>query len=196
MATDDGNPNYRKWGFTIYRTSYSSDENWAKLLEKIEHETYQAFRKSSDVSEDNPSFQKLWSLFHLDARSDPASLAGLDFLDLRNLYNDTAPPDRPMNGDDSWRRVFLVADDIILGDPDLQTVKCVDATHDAYQLSGNGRCPPHYFGWMPMTLRSLPELWGELEIFEMFRIAPATRRESQIRAWDQGEDIPWYGGRH
>jgi hypothetical protein len=74
------------------------------------------------ATENDPSFQQIWSLFCLDASSDPA-LGVLDMDQLRLLYRN-GDGGAPINADLRSHRVFLVADDEILSDTDAFTVKC------------------------------------------------------------------------
>ena len=79
IPSDDDFAGRRHWGFTIYRTGYgpSSDQQWQRLLETIKagaHEgAFEAIESEKEDPEDDPEFQELWSLFRLDARSDPAA---------------------------------------------------------------------------------------------------------------------------
>jgi hypothetical protein len=82
-----------------------------------------------ESAEEDPGFQKLWSLFYLDARSNSA-LAGLDIDQLRQLYN-SGEGGQPMNADYKLHRIFLFADDEVLSDPAASIVKCVDVDYRA-----------------------------------------------------------------
>ncbi|KAF7677363.1 hypothetical protein GT037_004222 [Alternaria burnsii] len=150
---------YRHWGFTIYRTGYgpSSDQQWQRLLETIQTSAHDEARSVTESTKDDPAFQVLWSLFRLDARSDPA-LAGLDIDQLRQLYNrSSSEGSQPMNADFNWHRIFLFADDEVLSDPAASIVKCVDAEYRVEDyISRNPRVGgQRYFGWMRIEPRSV-----------------------------------------
>jgi hypothetical protein len=115
---------FRHWGFTVYRTGYgpSSDQQWEKLFQKIQTQAYEKILRVTGATESDPSFQQIWSLFCLDASSDPA-LGVLDMDQLRLLYRN-GDGGAPINADLRSHRVFLVADDEILSDTDAFTVKC------------------------------------------------------------------------
>ncbi|KAH7089819.1 hypothetical protein FB567DRAFT_578359 [Paraphoma chrysanthemicola] len=175
---------FRHWGYTIYRTGYgpSSDLQWAKLLQKIQAQAYEKTLKLTGAAENDPNLRQIWSLFCLDARSDPA-LDGLDIEQLRLLYR---------NGDGSAlisaglrsHRVFLVADDEILSEADASAVKCVEADYEAANHVGNKRVPQRYFGWMPMRAGCVVELWKHLENRELESIAPQTIGGSHLEIWE------------
>ncbi|CAN9242411.1 unnamed protein product [Alternaria sp. RS040] len=137
----------------------------------------------SDFSK--PSKLVLWSLFRLDARSDPA-LAGLDIDQLRPLYNSSSSEgSQPMNADFNWHRIFLFADNEVLSDPAVSIVKCVDAEYRAEDyIPRNPRVGgQRYFGWMRMEPGSVAYLWAELGQFEMSDFAPPTIGGSHLVTW-------------
>lgn len=178
----------RNWGFTIYRTGYgpSSDQQWQDLLQKIQTHAYKNALRMTGATEDDASFQEIWSLFRMDARSD-AALAGLDMDQLRQRYNngDGGPP---MNKDHRSHHVFLVADDEVLSSVDATTttIKCVDADYQAADLiPRNWRLgTQRYLGWMPMLASCVAELWVELGFFPLQKFAPATIGGSHLEVWD------------
>jgi hypothetical protein len=179
---------YRNWGFTIYRTGYgpSSDQQWQQLLQTIQTSAHKEALSVTESTEEDPGFQELWSLFRLDARSDPA-LAGLDMDQLRQLYN-SGEGGQPMNADYKLHRIFLFADDEVLSDPAGSIVKCVDADYRAEDhISRNPRVGrQRYFGWMPMKAGSVAEFWSRLDLDDMSEIAPQTIGGSHLIIWQGG----------
>jgi hypothetical protein len=175
---------FRHWGYTIYRTGYgpSSDQQWEKLLQKIQTQAYEKTLRVTGATANDPKFQRIWSLFVLDARSDPA-LGGLDIDQLRLLYR-KGYGDAPINADVRSHRVFLVADDEILSDTDAFTVRCVEANYAAANHIGNSRVPQRYFGWMPMRAGCVVELWKHLKDHELKSIAPQTIGGSNLVIWE------------
>lgn len=185
-ASDRGDESQcRNWGFTVYRTSYgpSTEEQWQHFLQKVQTHAYKQTQEVADASENNPDFVQIWSLFQIDARSNPA-LAGLGLDELRRLYNsgDGGPP---VNADLRSHRVFLVADDAVLSDVETFTVKCVEADYQANDhIPRNPRLGgQRYFGWMPMRAEDIVGLWKELEIFPFQTIAPQTIGGSHLVVW-------------
>ena len=187
-SSEDCESLIRSWGFTIYRTGYgpSSDQQWQDLIKQIQTYAYKNALRMTGATEDDAGFQEIWSLFRMDSRSD-AALAGLDMDQLRQRYNngDGGPP---MNQDHRSHQVFLVADDEVLSSVDATTtiMKCVDADYQAADhVPQNWRLgTQRYFGWMPMLASCVAELWVELEIFPLQRIAPATIGGSHLEVWD------------
>jgi hypothetical protein len=178
---------YRHWGFTIYRTGYgpSSDQQWQRLLETIQTSAHDEARSVTESTKEDPTFQELWSLFRLDARSDPA-LAGLDIDQLRQLYNSSSGEGgQLMNADFNLHRIFLFADNEVLSDPAASIVKCVDADYRAEDyIPRNLRVGgQRYFGWMRIEPRSVAYLWVELGQFNMSDIAPPTIGGSHLVTW-------------
>lgn len=186
LLPDDEVVRHRNWGFTIYRTGYGplSDQQWQRLLQTIQTRAYEGALSATESTEDNSGFLQLWSLFRLDARSDPA-LAGLDMDQLRQLYN-SGEGGQPMNADYNLHRIFLFADDEVLSDPTASIVKCVDADYRAEDyIPRNKRMGgQRYFGWMRMRAGSVAELWVCLDLFEMSTIAPLTIGGSHLVVWD------------
>ncbi|KAI4948995.1 hypothetical protein J4E91_005457 [Alternaria rosae] len=184
---DDEFVRHRNWGFTMYRTGYgpSSDQQWQRLLQTIQTNAHEGALDATGTEEDDPGFQQLWSLFRLDARSDPA-LAGLDMNQLRELYN-SGEGAQPMNTDYKLHRIFLFADDEVLSDPTASIIKAVDADYRPEDyVSRNPRVGrQRYFGWMPMKAGSVAELWSRLNIWDMSRIAPPTIGGSHLVVWDR-----------
>jgi hypothetical protein len=183
LYVDDEFVGHRNWGFTIYRTGFGSDQQWQRLLQTIQTRAYEEAQSATETTEDDPSFQKLWSLFRLDARSDP-TLAGLDIDQLRQLYN-SGEGGQPMNADYKLHRIFLFADDEVLSDTDTSIVKCVDAGYRAedYIPQNTRMGGQRYFGWMRMMAGSVVDLWDQLAIFEMSTIAPPTIGGNPLVVW-------------
>jgi hypothetical protein len=180
---------HRNWGFTIYRTAYgpSTDQQWQRLLQTIQTHAYKSTLSITGITGDDPIFQKLWSLFCLDARSD-ASLSGLNVDQLRLLYNNHKEGPPPMNTDYKLHRIFLVADDETFRDIEPDIIKAMDADYRAEDyVPKNNRCGgQRYFGWMPMRAGYVAELWARLDIWELQRIAPSTIAGSHLVVWDDG----------
>tara|TARA_R110002003_G_scaffold118_6_gene10554 strand:- start:478 stop:1092 length:615 start_codon:yes stop_codon:yes gene_type:complete len=181
---------FRNWGYTIYRTAYgpSTDQRWQQLLEKIQTQAYAATLRVCKTTADDPTVQQVWSLFRLDARSDPA-LKGLSMEQLRLLYRN-GDGGVPMNADLRSHRVFLLADEEVLSDADAFLVKCVEADYEAADhVPRNTRLGgQRYFGWMPMRSAEIVELWKELEFNDLERIAPRTIAGSHLKIW---ENVAW-----
>ncbi|EMD65301.1 hypothetical protein COCSADRAFT_35365 [Bipolaris sorokiniana ND90Pr] len=177
---------HRNWGFTIYCTGYgpSSDQQWQKLLQTIQVKAHEGALDRTETTEQDPGFQQIWSLFRLDARSDPA-LASLGIDRLRDLYNH-GEGGQPMNTDYKLHRIFLFADDEVLSDPAGSIVKCVDADYrvEDYIPRNTRMGGQRYFGWMPMRAGSVAELWFQLDTWELERIAPLTIGGSHLVIWD------------
>ena len=196
IPSDDDYAGHRHWGFTIYRTGYgpgpSSDQQWQRLLELIQtsahEEAFDAIESEEEDPKDDPEFQKLWSLFRLDARSDPA-LAGLDMDQLRQLYN-SGEGGQPMNADFKSHRIFLFADDEVLSGVD-SIVKCVDANYRAEDYLPRHTRGQRYSGWMRMNARSIANFWIELGLHYMYDIAPPIIGGIQLVIW--GHDLPYCG---
>ncbi|KAH7093222.1 hypothetical protein FB567DRAFT_170067 [Paraphoma chrysanthemicola] len=177
---------FRNWGYTIYRTAYgpSTDQRWQRLLEKIQIQAYAATLRVCKTTADNPAVQQLWSLFRLDARSDPA-LDSLSMEQLRLLYRN-GDGGVPMNADFRSHRVFLLADEEVLSDADACLIKCVEADYEAADhVPRNTRLGgQRYFGWMPMRSAEIMELWKELESEDLSTIAPPTIGGSHLSLWE------------
>jgi hypothetical protein len=207
LSQDDFGGNFagrRHWGFTIYRTGYgpSSDQQWQRLLETIQAGAYEGAFDAIESEEEDPKrdaeFQELWSLFRLDARSDPA-LAGLDMDQLRQLYN-SGEGGQPMNSDFNLHRIFLLADEQVLSDPaasclyappkpmNFPVVKCVDVDYRAEDhIPRDTRVGgQRYFGWMRMKAASVADFWVRLGMREMSELAPPTIGGSHLVVWDGG----------
>lgn len=189
ITSDDEFASHRHWGFTIYRTGYglSSDQQWQRLLETFQTGAHKGALDAIESTEEDPKFQELWSLFRLNARSDPA-LAGLDMDQLRQLYN-SGEGGQPMNADFKLHRIFLLADDEVLSDPAASIVKCVDVDYRAEDhIPRNNRVGgQRYFGWMRMKAGSLADFWVRLGLAEMSEIAPPTIGGNHLVIWDGGQ---------
>lgn len=199
----------RKWGFTVYRTSYdgfNSDQVWEALLANIQTQVEAEINRGTESNLDDQS-KEILGLFHLDPRSDKKRLAGFNMQQVRDLYlqeSTELPEDaKPMN----WRpsnvasHVFLLVDDEVVeaaaaaldgsneqGDQVLW-VKCVDADERA-DNHRNLRVRQVFFGWMRMTTRCLAEMWEHIALFwELRRIAP-------VMSDDSGRGAQIYDGQH
>jgi hypothetical protein len=177
---------FHNWGYTIYRTAYgpSTDQRWQQLLEKLQTQAYAATLKVCETTADDPAVQQVWTLFRLDARSDPA-LEGLSMEQLRLRYRngDGGVPIQPAL---PQQRVFLLADEEVLSDADASLVKCVEADYEAAD-----HVPRHtrmggqsYFGWMPLKTGEIVALWKELEYLTLEEIAPPTIGGSHLVIWE------------
>ncbi|KAL1597105.1 hypothetical protein SLS60_008687 [Paraconiothyrium brasiliense] len=180
---------YRTWGLRIYRTSYtpSTDQQWQDLILKIQSEAKTATASVTESNEDDPDFQKLWSLFHLDVHSDATSLSGLDMDQLREVHRKN---NAGLNLNDEYtfctQGVFLLADEEVFADGNAW-IKCVQADYVAADyVPKNPRYPTQrYFGWMKMTTRSVADLWYQLGIFRGLEvIAPQTIGGMHLVVWD------------
>jgi hypothetical protein len=180
---------YRNWGFTIYRTYYgpTSQQAWETLLSKITLETQESAEEMTDSDADDSEFQQMMSLFRLDARSDEGTLSGLDMDQLRAVYRDRVGG-MPMNADfQDHYQLFLLADEEVLADPELEMVKCVEFNYDAAQhVPRNSRLggAQRYFGWMKMKVETVPYLWNELGYRTLDSIAPQTIAGMHLEAWE------------
>jgi hypothetical protein len=177
---------FRNWGFTIYRTAYgpSTDQQWQQLLEKIQTKARTATSRVCQATADDPAVQQIWSLFRLDARSDP-TLDGLSMEQLRLLYR-TSDGCVPMNADLRSHRVFLLADEEVLSATDAFIVKCVEADYEAadHVPRNTWQGGQWYFGWMRMRSAERVELWLELEDEDLERIAPRWVAGSTPEVWE------------
>jgi hypothetical protein len=143
----------------------------------------------------DPAAQRIMSLFHLDARSDPAVLDGLKMDDLRKVYKDEVGR-RPMNADWKERKFFLLVDREVVDAPRKKPdeigykswVKCVDVEYVASNHVGrNPRAGPQvYFGWMKLATRCVPQLWSLLGLQWLDSLAPPVREGLDVEVWDEG----------
>lgn len=177
---------FRIWGWTIYRTAYgpSTGQRWDEMLRTIQTHAYKELLEMTDTTERDAGFQHIWSLFRLDARSDPA-LDGLDMDQLRLRFNE-GHGGQPVNTGRRSHQAFLVADEGILSDVDDSTIKCVDARYRAEEhIPRNTRMGgQRYFGWMPMRAVRVVDLWERLNVFDLERIAPLTIGGSHLIVWN------------
>jgi hypothetical protein len=173
----DHDKHYKPWGFTLYRTCYnpSLDQQWKLLIDKISTSLWarlqppvvdEAFLLSKfEHREEKPDDAlKVWNLFKLDARSDPATLAGLTRDEVCQVYRDKVggEPMGMMTSLDSDHQIFLLADEEVLGNPDLDTLKVVQASFDPFDGQDDDD-PRRAYDWMTMHPESLVDLWIELE---------------------------------
>jgi hypothetical protein len=178
---------HHEWGFTIYRTGYgpSTNHQWQRLLQTIQTHAHKATLRITGVTDDDPVFQQLWSLFRLDARSDTA-LSGHNVDQLQLLYNSSNGSSPPMNMDFPLHRIFLVADDVTFADAEPSTIKAVDGDYRAenYIPRNNWNGGQRYFGWMPMRAHEVAEMWKHLDYDCLDRIAPPTIKGSHLVIWE------------
>ncbi|KAH7068687.1 hypothetical protein FB567DRAFT_248471 [Paraphoma chrysanthemicola] len=181
----------RPWGFTTYRTSYGpgSDEQWQKLLQKATASAKDRLKKQEGVKENPDATAKVLEQFSLDARSDPDTLEGLTLEDVRQLYLDGSGG-QPLHVDSSGKRLFLLADDQVLQDPDLARLKVVAADYDSVAaVPKNSRVgPQRYFGWMTMPTTAIYHLWDALELFDFEQIINRTSPGGPGVYWDPDFD--------
>ncbi|KAH8693428.1 hypothetical protein GQ44DRAFT_148854 [Phaeosphaeriaceae sp. PMI808] len=179
------------WGFTIYRTSYGSgsEEQWQKLLQKATVSAKGRLEKLEGVKENPDATAKVLDQFSLDARSDPDTLEGLTLEDVRQLYLGGSGG-QPLHVDRGQRRLFLLADDQVLQDPDLARLKVVAADYDhVAAVPKNWRVgPQRYFGWITMPTTVIFQLWDALELFDIEQIANRTSPGGPGVYWDPAYD--------
>lgn len=176
------------WGFTTYRTYYgpASSQQWESLLGKITLGVKERLRAHGGSKEDPAMITKAEDLFNLDARSDPSTLDGLTLEQVRHLYHESGGG-QPMNTDkDPWR-VFILADEEVLTNPDLGVIKVVAADYDAVAcIPRNPRFgPQRYFGWLKMSSAHVLTLWFQLEIYTLEQVGNHT--EGGPGAWWDAE---------
>ncbi|KAH4111885.1 hypothetical protein HBH47_233660 [Parastagonospora nodorum] len=180
MPEEDREQFLRPWGFIIYRTFYGpdSDESWTKLLQTITAGVRAGLNKM-DGAEDTAATAKVLGLFKLDARSDPALLAGLTLEDVRKLYLEEGPGAQLINMDNGPWRLFLLADAEVLGEADLRLLKVVEGDYDPIdRVPKNTRGgPQRYFGWLTMSPTTVAELWDELYSYYLWELAGGTTGE-------------------
>jgi hypothetical protein len=180
MPEEDREQFLLPWGFIIYRTFYGpgSDERWAKLLQTITTGVESGLNRM-DGARDTAATAKVLGLFKLDARSDPALLAGLTLEDVRKLYLEGGPGVQLTNMDNGPWRLFLLADAEVLGEADPGLLKVVEGDYDpADRVPKNTRCgPQRYFGWITMSSTTVAELWQELFSYYLWEVAGGTTGE-------------------
>jgi hypothetical protein len=181
----------RPWGFTIYRTFYGpgSEEQWQKLLHTATVSAKGYLGRMKDVQENPELTAKVLDQFSLDPRSDPTTLDGLTLEDVRQLYLDQRGG-QPLNVDRYQRRLFFLADDQVLQDPDVARLKVAAADYDAVAaVPTNLRFgPQRYFGWMTMPTTAVFDLWNELEHFDLEEIINHTSPGGPGVYWDPDWD--------
>lgn len=186
-STPQGEAQYRTWGFTIYRTAYSSssEEQWLSLKEKI----YRHIRRDIESlkEKDDAHVGPILGLLRLDFRSDAALLdnAGMD--QLRHVYKE-ATGGVPMNADEPNYRVFLFVDEESMASiTDKEPwIKCVQVDYDAAQYVPRNRRVggQRYYGWMKMNASSVFGLWEQLTDRDLYEIAPPTIGGFHLVVWD------------
>jgi hypothetical protein len=182
---------FRPWGFTIYRTFYGpgSEEQWQKLLHTATVSAKGCLGRMKDVHENPEVTAKALDQFSLDPRSDPATLDGLTLEDVRQLYLDQRGG-QPLNVDRGQRRLFFLADDQVLQDPDVARLKVVAADYDPVAAEPRSWRfgPQRYFGWMTMPTTAVFALWDILELFNIEQIVNRTSPGGPGVFWDPAWD--------
>lgn len=144
------------WGFTIYRTFYGSesDEQWRRLLQKITTGAEDEVAVLDGGSDRANAEIKVLNLFRMDPRSDANALDGKTMEDVRQLYLEGYGGEL-MNASSNAPRIFLLADERVLADPELGVLHIVAADYDPIAaIPRNFRMgPQRYFGWLTSTLR-------------------------------------------
>jgi hypothetical protein len=179
------------WGFTVYRTAYepASELKWQALLDDIRADVVEQFNGRDGKYQADHTTQRILSLFHLDIRSDPAVLDGLNMDDLRKVYKDA---------DWKERKFFLLVDQEVLDAPRKKPdkigykswVKCVDVEYLASDWDNprNKRAGPQVcFGWMKLATSCVPQLWFLLGSKWLDSLAPPVREGTDVEVWDEGE---------
>ena len=176
------NETYRNWGFRVYRTYYgpSSDQKWEDIIQRMRESVKGALAMLDGVKDDA---QILSELFHLDLRSDAATLDGLNLDQIRQIHQSSTDLDNTI----CHKEAFLVADQDVLED-DNTWIKCVEADYVApnHVPFSPRHFGPRYFGWMKMTTGSVADLWFVLEILyrELSVFAPRTIGGMHLVIWD------------
>jgi hypothetical protein len=180
----DDDKHYKTWGFTLYRTFYSleSEQQWNLLIEKISTTLLAEISRYKRYGEDPDKISKLWSLFKLDARSDPATLS-VTKDEICQFYRDAVggSPMGMMTTLNPDHQIFLLADEEVLQDPDLSLLKVVQADYDPDEYRDDD--PQRYYGWMTMDPGSLIYLWAELEDVD-FGLSDLICSESPGAFWE------------
>jgi hypothetical protein len=195
----DLTPYYHPFGFSIYRTAYGScsEQNWQALLGGIHANVVEQMTGPDGTYQADPVAQHILSLFRLDARSDPDTLAGFDMEEVRNVYKN-GNGGQPMNANDKVRRCFLLVDKEVIEEHQAVSrtpgyrpwVKCVEvdyvtSDHVPRNIRLGGQ---RYFGWMKMAIKSVPQLWSMLGLKWPSELAPPTIGGANLVVWeDDGE---------
>jgi hypothetical protein len=173
----DHDKHYKPWGFTLYRTNYdpSLDQQWKVLIEKIPTCLWtrlqprvvdESFLMSKfDPREVNPDGAlKVWNLFKLDVRSDPATLDGLSKDQICRIYRDKigGQPMGMMTSLDPDHEIFLLVDEEVLRNPELGLLKVVQASFNPFD-TGDDDDERREYDSLTLHPRSLVDLWIELE---------------------------------
>jgi hypothetical protein len=148
---------------TINTTKYGTLLSLSNVLQpKISTAVLARINLYKHYGEDPDNISKLWSLFKLDARSDPATLS-VTRDEICQIYRDAVggSPMETMTTLNPDHQIFLLADEEVLQDPDLSLLKVVQADYNPDEYKDDG--PQRYYGWMIMDPGSLIYLWAELE---------------------------------
>jgi hypothetical protein len=154
------------------------------LLQKATINAKDCLLKNLAGVKENPGITaEVLGQFLLDARSDPATLDGLTLEDVRQLY-------QPLYVDWRQQRLFLLADDQVLQDPDIVRLKVVAAEYGPVAaVPTNWKFgPQRYFGWMTMPTTTVFYLWDALELFTMEDIVNRTSPGGPGVYWDPTYD--------
>jgi hypothetical protein len=190
----DLTPYYHPFGFSIYRTAYdpSTEQHWQAILDGIHADVIEQMTGPDGTYQADPVAQQILSLFRLDARSDPDTLAGLDMEEVRNVYKN-GNGGQPMNANDKVRRCFLLVDEEVIEEYQAVSrtpgyrpwVKCVEVDVASDHVPRNTRLGgQRYFGWMKMAIQSVPQLWSMLGLKWLSELAPATIGGANLVVWD------------
>lgn len=168
----------KPWGFTIYRTFYgaNSQAQWERIIDKIYSSTTIAVGRLEGASENTDTVAMILDSFGLDARSDQDLLSGLDRFEVGHHFADDPSP-RLFNYVEPYVKLFFLADEDVLRDPNLQFLKVAEAD---YNISGHtprhGRVARTYFGWMKMPPEEVFALWSELKLIDFESIVGSCTR--------------------
>lgn len=158
----DHDKHYKPWGFTLYRTCYTSesDQQWKLLIDKISTTVLATLSKCKDKGEDPHDTAMISENFKLDAHSDSATLDGLTTDEVSQIYcNEVGgSPMEMRNSLTPDHQIFLLADEEVLQNLDSGVLKVVQAA------PVEGADPECYYQWLRVDLDGLIELWIMLEI--------------------------------
>lgn len=159
------------------------------MLQKATVSAKGRLEEREGVKKNPDATAKVLDQFSLDARSDLDTLEGLTLEDVRQLYLDGSGS-QPLNVDRGQRRLFLLADDQVLQDPDLARLKVVAADYDPVAaVPKNWRVgPQRYFGWITMPTTAIFQLWDALELFDIQQIVNRTSPGGPGVYWDPAYD--------
>lgn len=200
-AGTDFTPYYQPWGFTIYLTAYGGlqfYEHWQALLDAIRANVIEQINGPDGRYQAEPVAQHILSLFHLDVRDRPPVLAGLRMEHLRVAFKNENGG-RPMNADRPERRCFLFVDKAVMEAyaamadsptkrPWFKRVE-VDYVADDHIPRNTRLGGQRYFGWMKVSIDSVPQLWSLLEVKWLVDIAPPAPDGVDPEVWHCDADF-------